>query len=49
LQEHRGQIAFQRAEDGSLLLSVEVPIAEFLPARAKESTLPALWQSRPFA
>jgi signal transduction histidine kinase len=49
LQEHRGQITFQRAGDGSLLLSVEVPIAEFLPARAKESTLPALWQSRPFA
>jgi signal transduction histidine kinase len=49
LQEHRGQISCVHAADDSLLLRVELPIAEFLPARAKESTLPALWQSQPFA
>jgi hypothetical protein len=49
LQEHRGQIARERREDGAILLRVELPITESAPARTKESTVPVLWQSRPYA
>jgi len=49
LQEHRGQISRERREDGSTLLRVELPITESAPARSKDSTVPALWQSRPYA
>jgi signal transduction histidine kinase len=49
LQEHRGQLSRERREDGATLLRVELPITESAPARTKESTIPALWQSRPYA
>jgi signal transduction histidine kinase len=47
LQEHRGQILWERREDGAMLLRVELPVAESARARTKEST--ALWQSQPYA
>jgi signal transduction histidine kinase len=49
LQEHRGQIASEYRGDGALLMHVELPATEAAPARVKESTVPVLWQSRPFA
>jgi signal transduction histidine kinase len=49
LQEHRGQLSRERREDGATLLRVEIPITESAPARTKESTVPVLWQSRPYA
>ena len=49
LQEHRGQISQERREGGGMLLRVELPITESAPARTKESTVPVLWQSRPYA
>jgi signal transduction histidine kinase len=49
LQEHRGQISQERRENGAILLRVELPITESAPARTKESTVPVLWQSRPYA
>jgi signal transduction histidine kinase len=49
LQEHRGQVSRERREDGAIMLCVELPITESAPARTKESTVPVLWQSRPYA
>jgi len=52
LQEHRGQITRERRADGSMLLRVEMPAVEAVPAKAKdpkEPTVPVLWQSQPFA
>ena len=49
LQEHRGRISCQRHDDGTLLLRVELPTAETAPARSEETTVPASWQSQPFA
>jgi signal transduction histidine kinase len=49
LQEHRGQISREHHEDGATMLRVELPITESAPARTKDSTVPALWQSRPYA
>jgi signal transduction histidine kinase len=49
LQEHRGQISRQRREDGAILLRVEIPATASVPAKPKESTVPVLWQSRPYA
>jgi signal transduction histidine kinase len=49
LQEHRGQLSRERGADGATLLRVELPITESAPARTKESTVPVLWQSRPYA
>jgi hypothetical protein len=48
LQEHRGRISRERGEDGAILLRVELPILEPADPRLKES-MPALWQSQPFA
>ncbi len=50
LQEHYGLVSRQRREDGATLLRVELPAAT-APAKAteKETTVPVLWQSRPFA
>jgi two-component system NtrC family sensor kinase len=48
LQEHRGQISRERRKDGSLLLRVELPIAESASLK-KESKVPGMWQSQPFA
>jgi signal transduction histidine kinase len=49
LQEHRGRISQERREDGAMLLRVELPITASPPARSQESTVPVLWQSRPYA
>lgn len=49
LQEHRGQISREQRENGFILLRVELPITESTPTRTKESTVPLLWQSRPYA
>jgi signal transduction histidine kinase len=49
LQEHRGQLSRERGEDGATLLRVELPITESAPSRTKDSTVPVLWQSRPYA
>lgn len=49
LQEHCGQLSRQRREDGAILLRVELPVTESAPAKAKESTVPVLWQSQPYA
>jgi len=51
LQEHRGLISRELRQDGAILLRVELPSAEPTPvkSREKESTVPVLWQSRPFA
>jgi two-component system NtrC family sensor kinase len=51
LQDHRGQISRERREDGAILLRVELPISESAPTKAKvkDSTVPVLWQSQPYA
>jgi signal transduction histidine kinase len=50
LQEHRGRISQERREDGAMVLRVELPITASAPARTTpESTVPVLWQSRPYA
>jgi two-component system NtrC family sensor kinase len=49
LQEHGGQVSHECREDGSILLRVEIPVTESLPAKSRESTVPVLWQSRPYA
>ena len=49
LQEHHGQISRERREDGAMALRVELPVTESTPAKTKESTVPVLWQSRPYA
>lgn len=49
LQEHRGQIFRELGADGSVLLRVELPASEIAAAKAKEATVPGLWQSRPYA
>jgi signal transduction histidine kinase len=49
LQEHRGEIRRERHADGSLILSVELPVARIASGTSKEATVPVLWQSRPYA
>ena len=51
LQEHGGSLSHQRREDGALLFRVELPATDAAPAKAKtkESTVPVLWQSQPYA
>ncbi len=49
LQEHRGQVLCQRGEDGAMLLRVELPVTESAPSKAKNSTVPVMWQSQPYA
>jgi signal transduction histidine kinase len=49
LQEHRGKISRERREDGAILLRVQIPVTDSVPSRPKESTVPVLWQSRPYA
>ena len=51
LQEHRGQISRELAPDGSVLLRVELPAADLVPAKTttEKATVPVLWQSRPYA
>jgi len=49
LQEHRGQISCQRHDDGAVVLRVELPATESASKGAKETTVPVMWQSQPFA
>ena len=49
LREHEGQISQQLRKDGALLLSVGLPVAQTVQVKAKEATVPVLWQSRPYA
>ena len=49
LQEHFGHILRQPGHDGSLVLRVELPVVWPAPESSKESTVPLLWQARPFA
>ena len=52
LQEHHGLMSRERCQDGAMLLRVELPATETVPAKAKQSkdaTVPALWRSRPSA
>lgn len=49
LQEHHGQISQERREDGAMLLRVELPVTESAPVKPKDSTVPVLWQSQPYA
>jgi signal transduction histidine kinase len=49
LQEHRGHISRQRSADGAILLRVLLPITVTAPSKPKNSTVPVLWQSRPYA
>ncbi len=49
LQEHRGQISSERRDDGSILLRVQIPVTASAPSKPKDSTVPVLWQSQPYA
>jgi signal transduction histidine kinase len=49
LQDHHGQISHQRRDDGAVVLRVELPSTDSAPAKSKDSTVPVLWQSRPYA
>jgi len=50
LQEHRGRVLQERRDDGALVIRVELPITASAPSRTQpESTVPVLWQSRPYA
>jgi hypothetical protein len=49
LQEHHGLLSCEYTEIGAVLLQVELPAAEFVPAKSKDATVPVLWQSRPYA
>jgi len=49
LQEHQGQVSLERQEDGAVLLRVELPATDPVAASTKESTVPGLWPSRPYA
>jgi two-component system NtrC family sensor kinase len=48
VQEHGGKISAERTPSGAVLLRVELPGLEPAPLRAKESTVPVRWPSRPF-
>jgi signal transduction histidine kinase len=49
LQDHCGRISREHREDGALFLRVELPASDSAPSKPKESTVPVLWQSRPYA
>ena len=49
MQEHRGKISRECREDGTLLFRMELPPADLPAAKSKESTVPVLWQSQPYA
>lgn len=48
LREHRGNVLRERRPDGALVLRVELPATE-TAAVASKTTVPVLWQSRPYA
>jgi nitrogen-specific signal transduction histidine kinase len=47
LQEHRGNISRESAENGETVLRVELPAMDSPEPRTKNSTVPVLWQSQP--
>ena len=49
LQEHRGRVCQEASENGSLILRVELPVADVPVPKKKDSTVPVLWQSQPYA
>src|SRR5579863_1058448 len=49
VHEHHGQILRESREDGALLLRVELPVTQSAPSRTKDSTVPVMWQPRPYA
>jgi hypothetical protein len=49
LHEHHGQISQERRENGAILLRVELPITQSAPVKPKDSTVPVMWQSQPYA
>jgi two-component system NtrC family sensor kinase len=49
LQDHRGRIEREHREDGVLFLRIELPAIDSGPSKTKESTVPVLMQSRPYA
>jgi two-component system NtrC family sensor kinase len=49
LQEHRGQIAHERRDDGAIVLRVELPASASAPPKTKDATVPVLWKSQPYA
>lgn len=49
LQEHHGQISREFRDDRAVILKVELPAVDTVPAKPKETTVPVLWQSRPYA
>ncbi len=49
LQEHRGYISREQSEDGAMRLRVCLPVTASAPSKSRESTVPVLWQSRPYA
>jgi signal transduction histidine kinase len=49
LHDHRGTISSEYFQDGALLLRVELPALDVVPPKAKDATVPVLWQSRPYA
>jgi signal transduction histidine kinase len=49
VQEHRGRIVYDHRDDGAIRLRVELPATESIVSTTKDSTVPVLWQSRPYA
>ncbi len=49
LREHHGEISQERREDGAMLLRMELPVIESAPVKPKDSTVPVMWQSQPYA
>lgn len=49
LQEHCGRISRHRSENDAMLLRVELPASYAAAANTIEPTVPARWQSQPFA
>ena len=48
IQEHRGRIVQERTQD-CFILSIELPALDRLTDAGKESTVPVMWQSQPYA
>lgn len=48
LQEHHGQISFERRPD-AFVLRMELPASQASWEKAKEPTAPVLWRSQPYA
>jgi signal transduction histidine kinase len=49
LQEHRGYVSCAYNQDGTVVLTVELPAANTDLAKEKSATGPVLWRSQPYA